>query len=176
MVNFTDVVWYALRVTYGRELFFKHYLDSNQVENFIPMEYCMIEKDGKKKKQLSPVIRNLVFVKTSKKVIDEFKPLLEAKFPVRYIIDRTRNVPIVVPDVQMQNFIAISKTCDENLVYLKSSINFSKGTKVRIKSGIFAGVEGEFLRIKGDRRVVVAINGIMAVATAFVHPSMIEKI
>ncbi|MDR2425324.1 MAG: UpxY family transcription antiterminator [Prevotellaceae bacterium] len=171
-----DIAWYVLRVTYGREIPLKKYLDDNQIENFIPMQYQMIEKNGKKSKKLLPVIHNLIFVKTSKQTIDEFKPLIELKMPVRYIMDRSKKLPMVVPECQMQHFIAVSGTCDENLVYLKSSINFKRGMKVRIKSGIFAGVEGEFVRIKGDRRVVVAINGIMAVATAFVHPSMVEEI
>ena len=41
---------------------------------------------------------------------------------------------------------------------------------------MFEGAEGYFIRIKGDRRVVVCINGIAAVATAFVHPSLVTKI
>ena len=51
-----------------------------------------------------------------------------------------------------------------------------KGDRVRITDGIFKGVEGEFVRVKGDRRVMVAVQGVMAVATAFVHPSIIEVI
>ena len=51
-----------------------------------------------------------------------------------------------------------------------------KGDKVKITGGVFEGAEGYFMRIKGDRRVVVCINGIVAVATAFVHPSLVEKI
>jgi transcription antitermination factor NusG len=47
---------------------------------------------------------------------------------------------------------------------------------VRIIGGMFAGAEGVFVRVKGDRRVVVNIEGLVAVATTFVHPSMIEKI
>ena len=40
----------------------------------------------------------------------------------------------------------------------------------------FKGAEGELIRVKGDRRVVVRINGIMAVATTFIHPKDIDKI
>lgn len=32
------------------------------------------------------------------------------------------------------------------------------------------------IRVKGDRRVSVCIKGIMAVATAYIHPSLIELI
>ena len=31
--------WYAVRVTYSRELFFKEYLDAEGIENYIPMRY-----------------------------------------------------------------------------------------------------------------------------------------
>ena len=54
--------------------------------------------------------------------------------------------------------------------------NLKRGQRVRITGGVFEGVEGEFVRIKDDRRVVVVIQGLMAVATAFIHPSLIEQI
>ena len=56
------------------------------------------------------------------------------------------------------------------------NINLKRGQRVRITGGVFEGVEGEFVRIKDDRRVVVVIQGLMAVATAFIHPSLIEQI
>ena len=31
--------WYALRITYSRELVLKEFLDKNNIENFIPMRY-----------------------------------------------------------------------------------------------------------------------------------------
>lgn len=35
---------------------------------------------------------------------------------------------------------------------------------------------GEFVRLRHDRRVVVNIEGVMAVATTFIHSSLIEPI
>ena len=46
----------------------------------------------------------------------------------------------------------------------------------RITGGIFEGVEGVFVRVRHDRRVVVNIEGVMAVATTFVHASLVEEI
>lgn len=51
-----------------------------------------------------------------------------------------------------------------------------KGTKVRITGGVFEGAVGEFVRLRHDRRVVVNIEGVMAVATTFIHSSLIEPI
>lgn len=45
-----------------------------------------------------------------------------------------------------------------------------------LPAGFSEGVEGEFVRVKGDRRVVVSIQGVMAIATAFIHPSLIEPV
>jgi transcription antitermination factor NusG len=57
-------------------------------------------------------------------------------------------------------------------------VNLTKGTPVRIIGGDFEGMEGVFIKIKGkrDRRVVVAIQGVIAVAIATIHPDLIQII
>ena len=79
----------------------------------------------------------------------------------------------------MQRFIAVAGTYDEQLIYFRDDeVNLAKGVKVRICGGEFDGQEGVFLKVKGarDKRVVIAIQGVVAVATASVHPSQIEII
>lgn len=170
-----NIMWYAMRVTYGRELLFKEYLDSLRIENFIPMHHKTIEKGNKKYLKLVPVVHNLVFVKAERHTIDLFKGEIEARIPIRYLMDRCTNMPIIVPERQMESFIKVAGRYEEHLVYLNpNDFVFRKGDKVRITGGMFTGVEGVFLRVKGDRRVVVVIQGLMAVATTFVHPSLVE--
>ncbi|MBP5498693.1 MAG: KOW motif-containing protein, partial [Muribaculaceae bacterium] len=73
--------------------------------------------------------------------------------------------------------IAVAGHHEEEIVYLDpAELNLTKGDRVRVLAGPFAGAEGVFVRVKGDRRVVVTIEGVVAVATTFVHPSLIEKI
>ena len=63
------------------------------------------------------------------------------------------------------------------VIYLPpTEYSMQKGDRVRITGGVFEGVEGIFVRVKGDRRVVVSIQGVMAVATTFIHPSLIVPI
>jgi transcription antitermination factor NusG len=169
--------WYAMRVTYSREVAFKEYLDVREIESFIPMRYQECYSGGRKCRKLIPVIHNLVFVYSSKKLLDTIKKEVEDRLPVRYIMDREVHCPIVIPEKQMRDFIAVAGTYDEQLIWLDpSTTTYKKGDKVRITGGLFTGVEGELVRIKGDRRVVVSIQGFMAVATAFIHPSLVEKI
>jgi transcription antitermination factor NusG len=102
---------------------------------------------------------------------------MSTALPIRYIMDRVNHKPITVPTREMENFIKVAGTYDEKLVYLSPDMgNFVRGERVRIIGGMFAGAEGIFVRVKGDRRVVVNVEGLVAVATTFVHPSMIEKI
>ena len=63
-------------------------------------------------------------------------------------------------------------------IFQSDELNLSKGTKVRVTGGDFAGQEGVFLKVKGarDRRVVVEIQGVIAVAMATIHPDLIEVI
>ena len=71
----------------------------------------------------------------------------------------------------------VSGNYEEQIVYLDPiATALQKGDRVRVTGGIFEGVEGAIIRVKGDRRVSVCIQGVMAVATAYIHPSLIERI
>lgn len=176
----TAILWYPLRVTYSRELLFKELLDAEKIENFIPMHYEYVKVRGGdrgKIRKLVPVVHNLIFVRSSLKCIERIKQSAASLLVVRYIFDRETRLPLVVPEAQMRSFIAVSGSYEEQIVYLDPATKaLQKGDPVRITGGIFGGVEGTVVRVKGDRRVVVCIQGVMAVATTYIHPSLIEKI
>jgi transcription antitermination factor NusG len=171
------IYWYALRITYSRELVLKAFLDQNHIENFIPMRYEFVFRNGQRIRKLVPAVHNLVFIRATRKTIDEIKEENAISLPLRYIMDRETKRPIVVPESQMRHFIAVAGNYDQQVIYLPAvEYSMRKGERVRITGGVFEGVEGVFVRVKGDRRVVVTIQGVMAVATAFIHPSLIERI
>ena len=170
-----EKLWYAIRVTYNRELKVKADLDERGIENFVPMQYKHMRKGCKIVKKLVPTIHNLIFVLIDKKSMVEYKAT--TTLPIRYIMDREKHVPMVIPRRQMDNFIAVAGSYDEQLIYIENDPGtLKKGDKVRVLGGIFEGAEGTLMRIKGDRRVVVSIPGVIAVATANIHASLLEKI
>lgn len=172
-----EMHWYAVRVTYSRELFFKDFLDAEGIESYIPMRYEYVVRKERRLRKLVPAVHNLVFVRSTRERMDEIKNRPGMNIPVRYIMDRETRRPIVIPDSQMRSFIAVSGTYDQAVLYLEpTELNLSQGTRVRITGGIFEGVEGVFVRVRHDRRVVVNIEGVMAVATTFVHASLVEEI
>jgi len=170
-----DKVWYAIRVTYNRELKVKEDLDARGITCFVPMQYRREERGGVMVKRLVPSVHNLIFIYLTPTEMQEYKR--HTDLPIRYIMNRENNRPIIVPTREMESFIKVAGTYDEKLIYLNPDPgDFAKGERVRIIGGTFAGAEGVFVRVKGDRRVVVNVEGLVAVATTFVHPSMIEKI
>ena len=171
-------VWYAIRVTYNRELRVKADLDERGIENFVPMQYRREERNGQMVERLVPSVHNLIFIHIEPSRMKEYK--MTTDLPIRYIMSRSTDgssKPITVPDHEMENFIKVAGTYDEKLIYLNPDPgDFSKGERVRIIGGMFAGAEGTFVRVKGDRRVLINVPGVVAVATTYIHMSMIEKI
>lgn len=167
--------WFAMRVTYSREVKMKELLEEKGVECFVPMQYQTKIIRGRKAKILKPVIHNLLFARATKTEMQEIKKHYEY---LQYIINREHQ-KIIVPDAQMQRFIAVAGTYDEQLIWVNpEDLNLKKGTRVRITAGDFEGQEGIFVKVKGarDKRVVIAIQGVIAVAMATLHPSLIEVI
>lgn len=169
-------VWFAMRATYRRELEAKRLLDERGVECFVPMKCVKSGRCGKKR--MVPVIHNLVFVYTTASRIQELKG--EKGIPyLQYMMDRSHGRKIIVPDGQMRQFIAVTGTYDETLRFFgPAEINFAKSKKVRVTGGPFEGCVGIFVKVKGSRekKVVIQIEGVMAVALVSVHPDLVVPV
>lgn len=171
------VAWYPVRVTYGRVLLVKKELEALKIKCFVPMLRKTKLVNDKPVTKLVPAISNYIFIYTNRTTLYNLKKEFDTFIPIRFLHHPVSKLPITVPTDQMTHFIAISGSLDEQIVYLKpTELNFKKGDLVKIIDGPFKGVVGNFVRIKGDRRVVVTIEGIMAVATTFIHPSLIVPV
>ena len=173
------VVWFAMSATFGRELKAKAYLEENEVECFVPLQFrLVVDRSGKKERKLLPAVSNLLFAHTTKDRIQELKkdhPYLQYHTcPME-----GRNMPIIVPDDDMQRFISVCETHDERLLYLSTDeVRLSAGSRVRIVGSKFDGVEGVFMRVEGKRRkhVVVCIQGVAAVAVATLEDCYLQPL
>ena len=153
--------WFVLRVTYSRELKAQQLLQEAGVECFIPMVYERKEK----KKNYVPAVHNLIFVRSSRDFLDNYKRKIESDCPLRYMMDRSSGLPMIVRDKEMDDFIRVTTEKEDNVKYLDDpSAAATKGTPVEIVSGPFKGVKGKLLRIRRDRKVVLQLAGVVAVA------------
>lgn len=176
MSSSEQMQWFAMRATYRRGMQIKSLLDKKGISNFIPMRYEIREKNGRKKRELVPVIRDLIFVRA---IQSELQWIKDRNPYLQYMIDIRNGRKIIVPDKQMRDFIAVAGTYNEHLIFFSpDEVNFRKGTKVRITGGDFEGYEGVFVKVKGarDRRVVISLQGVIALAMATISPDLIEVI
>lgn len=147
------------------------------------MHYELVEtKFEGKKRILLPAIHNLVFVHSTQEVLTHLK-MTKADFsPMRYMMrkaltDEKNQEIITVPDDQMNNFIKVASVQDDRVIFLDyETLRNNTGKRVRIIDGYFSGVEGTIKRINRNKRVVVQIDGIAAVAIAFVPASCLTLI
>lgn len=175
--TFMEKSWFVLRVTYSREMKVKEYLESEHIQCFVPLRYIYTIRKGKRERKLVPVVNNLIFVYSTRSELDELKRTSILMPLIRYVMDCEKKLPMIVPDKQMEDFMAVAGQLDEQIIYLSpDEVHLKEGDRVRINSGIWQGVEGVFVKMKGGMRVIVSIEGFMAVATIALHPSMVDKI
>ena len=172
-----------MRITYHREMRIKALLDEMGVESFLPMHWEVVEtKNGGKKRMLLPAIHNLVFVRSTQEFLTELKMTREEFAPMRYMMRRPlsngeKSEIIFVPDQQMENFIRVASVQDDRVMFLENNDFINRiGQHVKVIDGYFSGVEGVVKRINKNKRIVVQLNGIAAVAIAFVPANQLSLI
>ena len=166
-----ELRWYVAN-TCRQEKKIKQRLNTMGIENFIPFQQIARKIHGVDKLIEVPVIPNLVFIHTTLKTCMSL--IQEYAFDMRYLRDRETGNFLIVPDKQMNDFMFLLDFSKEMVEVVNE--NLKKGDKVRVIKGDFAGIEGELIRVKGHKRVVVRLEGVVSLATAYIPGSFLEKI
>jgi transcription antitermination factor NusG len=164
--------WFAAKVRYQTEKKIKLWLDEQSVEHFIPVRKIMVEKDGKRVEKEKVLIPGLLFIHT-----DYQKALslsAESRIKMVYFRNLESHKLLVVPDKQMEDFMFLLDF-SETAIQIENA-NLRQGDRVRVVKGEFAGIEGELIRIKGHKRVVIRLEGLFSLATTYIPSSYLEKI
>ena len=180
-----ELHWFPMRVTYSRELLAKEFLESIGVECFLPMHYEYVEGKHPRHRKLVPAIKNIIFIHSTREHITELKMYKKEMASLRYmmhpILDEEHNLLrheiLTVPDKQMENFIRVASVDDDRIFYIEN-LDFAgkPGQRVRVTDGDFAGVEGVIKRVKKNKCVVVQIEGVAAVAIAFLPSAFLQPL
>ncbi len=174
------IAWYVLRVTYQREIAASKSLNEMGIENFVPIVKTRIRNErgisiGWKE---DPLLHNYIFIHDS---YDKILKIKQGKLDyLRFMMGKDdtglKSVPQYVPDKQMADFIRVVKS--KGMKTLDPDIDLRKGDRVRVMVGPFEGVEGVFIKMpnRHEKRVVIKIEGVAAVATMAINASDVEKI
>ena len=192
--------WYALKVFYGKVFEIEARLGDMDLETYIPVRKVLLKGEDHMRalRRLStpddrrcdnqfiqagpliykrvPVVTSLLFVRAPKDRLKEVEESVKEKGFVYRTADRKTEA--VIPDKQMAMFQLVCSSGAEGLEFFADDdiTRYKAGDKVRVLEGPLKGAEGYIKRIRRDRRLLVAIEGFIAVATTFIPPQFLEKV
>lgn len=151
--------WYALKVYYNRVQPLLQEVKAEGWEFFAPTD----------------VIGSLLFVRCTEEYILHLGATRWQQVWVYRMAGRRR--PAAIADREMEVFRFVVSAGREGLELLGDDRpEYHEGDRVRVTGGPFKGAEGHIRRIKKDRRLVVSVRGVVAVATTYIHPSLLERV
>lgn len=157
-----ELHWYALRVFWNRVGQVKEMLDAKDIEYYS-----------------QTILPSYVFVHTDLDTLETIRKYEYDNDLHRFFVywDKEKHLPVVVPDKELEIFRIVTSAGSTGLLFLGEDPSvYQQGDKVRVTDGPFRGAEGYIKRIKKDRRLVVTISGVAAIATSFIPPELLEKI
>ena len=192
--------WYALKIFFNRVFAIEEMMALRGVETYIPTareevkgeEYLRLraamKKDGRTDPADSrylfenphiyrrvPLIASLMFLRCPESDIKRIRFDIGERGFVYLKADG--KAPAVIPDDQMRRFRFVVESGEHFTIHQDDAFTrFREGTRVRVKEGPLKGAEGYVKRIKKDRRLVVSIEGIVAVATSYIPPEQLEPV
>ena len=174
--------WFVLRVSYGRIIKAKAFVEAKGLECYVPMRYKEIKKLGRKRIVTEPLLPSFLFVNATAEQVEIFLNEIKAS-PVEsrnllgYYFDHTsqrqdnpdRNPPLIIRDEAMDNFIRLTSIKNPHIIPVTTeNIQYKLGDMVIVTDGEFKGVYGRVARIAGQQRVIVQVFSGCLIATAYV--------
>ena len=153
--------WYALKVFYNRVFEVERLLAQDGVKSYIPLRCVETTVGGRTIRRREPAVSSLMFVRGRE----------------QYVLELSKRLKNTMSDLEMNVFMLVTSTGDPGLEYLgEEPSDLRSGDRVRVTEGPFKGAEGYIKRIKGNRRLIVSIEGVVAVATTYIPGCFLEKI
>lgn len=167
--------WYAIKCR--RETATRDWLESQGAETYLPAA-MVVGADGRRRHK--PLIAKLVFANvepTEALRLEQTARQGGAPVPPIWIYrDDPASAPTPIADAEMRLFrLLTSDDPDARCEVYRKELP-ALGQRVRVAAGLFAGYEGIVRRIRDNRHVVVAIEGLCSVALPFIHPALLEPL
>ena len=180
--------WFVLRVSYGRIIKAKAFVEAKGLECYVPLRYKEVRKHGKKRIITEPLLSSFLFVYATAEQVetllhDNKVVANESRALLSYYFDHTIhrqdnpdcNPPLTIRDKVMNNFIKLTSIKNPHIIPVTTDIiKFKMGDEVVVTDGEFKDIHGRVARIAGQQRVVVEIFEECFVATAYIPKNAIK--
>ena len=150
--------WHVLNLRYVRAVSVAPLIEEAGMRTFVP-----------------PVVSNLLFVFACESGIRDFIARRSVGEKLGFMRSRETGKPIVVLDADMELFMRVCAALEAPIVMAERPV-LKLGDRVRIKEGPLKGVEGNVVRIKKNKRVLINIGNVIWVATGYMRPEQLEVI
>lgn len=181
--------WFVLRVSYGRIIKAKAFVETKGFECYVPMRYKEVRKQGKKRIISEPLLPSFLFVHATAEQVEtllyEIKVSTnESRNLLSYYFDHTsqrqdnpdRNPPLTICDEAMNNFIRLTSIKNPHIIPVTTEIiQYKLGDIVIVTEGDFKDIHGRVARIAGQQRVIVELFDGCLLATAYVPKEAMRK-
>lgn len=182
--------WFVLRVSYGRIIKAKAFVEAKGFECYVPMRYKEVKKHDKKRIITEPLLPSFLFVHVTAEQVetlihDNKVVTNERRALLSYYFDHTIhrqdnsycNPPLTIQNEAMNNFIRLTSIKNPHIIPITSdNIQFKLGDNVVVTEGKFKGIHGRVARIAGQQRVVAELFEGYLVATAYIPQDAIKII
>ena len=164
--------WYVAHTRVNQEFIIKAKLDELGVENFLPQDTRVRETPVGRKQIRVPLIHGMIFIRTDRDT--SFSLINDHFLRIVYLKDIGGRHSLVIPDKQMADFMFVLDVAGSGVEVLNKDLK--QGDRVRVVKGPLAGLEGELIRVRGHKRVVIRIEGVASIATTYIPGSHLERI
>lgn len=169
--------WYAFKVFFNKVFEIDRCIREFKVETYFPVVKTYKVTGDHHRIVQRPAISSLIFVRCSETEVWDIQQQLFGR--VMLYTHKTEGAKLASPidEEEMRVFRLVTSVEDERLQYLDvESINYKEGQRVRVLDGPYKDCVGYIKRIKGNRRLLVAVEGLALVATSYIPSVFLEKI
>ena len=191
-INGDQPRWYAFKVFFNKVFELDELMRENGVMTYFPVVKTEKNVGGVVRMVKQPAISSLIFVRcTGEEILAWQRKLAGKAMLYTHVTDGIR-LPSPIDDIftgrflfivfqededEMRFFMLVTSTDDDRLEYLNvDSIDYKKGQRVRVIEGPYKGCVGYIKRVKGNRRLLVSVEGIALVATSYIPSAFLEKL
>ena len=175
--------WFVLRVSYGRAMKAAQLLANRQIAHYLPIHRVMKLINNRRRKVTEPLLPGFIFAYAEAKQVQELLDQYNSNGLLSYYYNHFhtdsfgKNPPLTITEESMRNFIRATSVAQEDIrVISRQYCHFKSGDRVRVTGGEFKGVEGRVARAAGQQRVIVELEGLCLVATAYIPSGLLSVI
>lgn len=154
----SDERWFAMRVFNNRILRIQAELESLGARTY-----------------KTAIVPSLLFVRWTPDRLLDFKQSHFTDLMLYRKADKAEPAP--VDEREMQMFILVTSALGgQEVEFAGEHYDFKPGERVRVTEGPFKGAEGVIRRIKKDRKLLIAVSGVVVVAVSHIPGQFLERI